>query len=125
MLKFHAQILCSDSVLPVLSLPSSLDHYFLSIFHLAYIIQCAQRTGLSYPIVHSALRYITSWAQRTALYYLLGTAHCAILPLGHSAVRYITSWAYRSALYYLSYDHFSWQQFLSAACRHLKNKVIS
>ena len=77
--KFAHQILCSNSVLPVLSLPSSLDHYFLSIFHLAYLIQCVQRAALSYPVctarcailssVHSALRYIIQCAQRIALYY--------------------------------------------------------
>ena len=74
---------------------------FLSMFHLAYIIQCAQRTGLYYssrtahcPILsleHSALPYIISWAQRTALYYLLGIPKWVILPLGHTEVGDITS----------------------------------
>ena len=61
MLKFHAQILCSNSVLPVLSFSSSssLDHYFLSIFH-----------WLLLSIKHSALVGITYRAQRTGGDYL-------------------------------------------------------
>ena len=41
-------------------------------------------------IGHSALPYITHWAQRAALYYSLGTARCPILLIGHSALGDVT-----------------------------------
>ena len=39
--------------------------------------------------MHTALRYIICHAQRTALYYLSCTPHCAILSVLHTALRYI------------------------------------
>ena len=82
--KFCAQILCSNSVLSFSS-SSSLALYFLSIFH-----------WLLLSLVHSALGWIISCAQRTGLYYLLRTAHWAILSLHFS----------RSGLYYLLFIYY-------------------
>ena len=93
--KFCAQILCSNSVLPVLSFSSSSSLACWPLFFSPFF------TWAILLIVHSALWGITSWAQRAAVYYLLGTARCGILPLGHSALRAITSWAQRTAGYYL------------------------
>ena len=102
--KFCAQIPCSNSVLRfsnsvLLCYPSHHQALLTTIFSPCF-------TWPILSLAHSALAYITSCAQRTGLYYLLGTAHWPILPLGHSALAYITSWAYRSGLYYLLYVYF-------------------
>ena len=89
--KFCAQILCSNSVLKfcatcaillIIKLSCVLATIFSPVFTWAILL-----------IVHSALWGITSWAQRAAEYYLLGTAHCGLLPLGHTEVTAITSYS--------------------------------
>ena len=85
----NSEILCSDSVLPVLSF-ALLTTFFSPCFTCPIL-----------SLGHSALVAITSWAQRTGGYYLLGTAHWWLLPLGHSALVAITSWAQRTGGYYL------------------------
>ena len=46
------------------------------------------------------MRYLIQCAQRAALYYPVCTARCAILSSVHSALRYIIQCAQRIALYY-------------------------
>ena len=91
--KFCAQIPCSDSVLRFCATCAILTKLsiFLSIFH-----------WLIFPLGHSALRYITSWAQRTVGDYLSCSAHCGGLPIVHSALWGIISRAQRTVGDYLS-----------------------
>ena len=64
--KFHAQILCSDSVLPVLSLPSSPffspfftgRYYSLCTAHWVRLLIHFYRTGLDYSYIFTVLGYL-------------------------------------------------------------------
>ena len=97
MLIFCAQTLCSNSVLPVLSFSSSSSLACWPLFSLhfspgGYYSLCTARC-LLLPLGHSALFAITSWAQRTVCYYLLGIPKWALLPVGHTEVSTITSYS--------------------------------